>query len=153
MLKALDKAIISLLSEDIPLAKRPFKELAVKLGIKENLLLSRLKSYKKNGLMRKFSAALNHRRIGFKYNAMVVWDIPDELIARAGNLMAAFSQISHCYQREKPSGWNYNLYSMIHGRTKKECFDVVKDIVKKIGCKDYQVLFSSKEYKKTSAQY
>jgi len=153
MLKELDKAIISLLSEDIPLSVRPFEAWAAKLGVKENLLLNRLKVYKKNGLMRKFSAALNHRRIGFKYNAMVVWNIPEALIDQAGSKMSGFVQISHCYQRKKQPGWNYNLYSMIHGRSKKECLNPVKDIVKKIGCKDYLVLFSLKEYKKTAAKY
>lgn len=153
MLKDLDKAIISLLSEDIPLARRPFENLASKLGIEEKILISRLKAYKKNGLMRKFSASLNHRKIGFKYNAMVVWHIPNKLIERAGSLMATFSQISHCYQRKDASGWNYNLYSMIHGRSKKECLDVVREIYGKIGWGDYKVLFSSKEYKKIAAKY
>jgi len=153
MLKELDKAIISLLSKDIPLTRRPFENLAAKLGIEEKILISRLKAYKKSGLMRKFSAALNHRRIGFKHNAMVVWNIPEALIDKAGSLISGFVQISHCYQRKKASGWNYNLYSMIHGRSKQECLKVVKDIVKKIGCKDYRVLFSSQEYKKTAAQY
>lgn len=153
MLKDLDKAMISLLSQDIPLIRRPFKNLAQRAGIEEKILISRLKAYKKNGLMRKFSAALNHRKIGFKHNAMVVWNIPQKLIHKAGSLMAAFSQISHCYQRAKAPGWNYNLYSMIHGRSKKECLDVVKDIARKTGCKDYKVLFSSQEYKKTAAKF
>lgn len=152
MLKKLDQAIISLLSQDIPLVQRPFENLASRLGIEEKILISRLKAYKKSGLMRKFSAALNHRKIGFKHNAMVVWNVPNKLIAKAGGLMAAFSQISHCYQRKKASGWGYNLYTMIHGRSKEECLNVVKDIYRKIGCKDYNVLFSSEEYKKTAAK-
>ncbi len=104
--------------------------------------------------MRKFSAILNHKKIGFRYNAMVVWDVPEALIDRAGGIMAFFDEVSHCYQREKRDGWNYNLYSMIHGRTKKECFAVVKKISDKVGRNiDHMALFSFKEEKKAGAKY
>jgi len=153
MLSKLDKNIISLISRDIPLVKEPFRNLSLKLGIKQEALFKKLKFYKKKNLLRKFCASLNHRKIGFGYNAMVVWDIPRERLNKAAGLMVASAQVSHCYQREKAPDWNYNLYSMIHGKSKKECLDVVKDISGKIGCKDYQVLFSSQEYKKTAARY
>lgn len=153
MLSSLDKDIISLISQDIPLAKQPFKGLAFKLGVKEDVLLRRLETYKKKNLLRKFCASLNHRKIGFEYNAMVVWNVADRLINQAGNLMADYPQVSHCYQRKRGGDWNYNLYAMIHGRSKKECLDVVKAISEKTGCRDYKILFSSQEYKKTAARY
>ncbi|MDP3787645.1 MAG: Lrp/AsnC family transcriptional regulator [Candidatus Omnitrophota bacterium] len=153
MLSKLDKTIVGLISQDIPLVKEPFRGLAHKLGIKEETLLGRIKFYKKNGLMRKFSASLNHRKVGFKHNVMAVWNVPDRLIDKAGNLMASFPEVSHCYERRRARDWNYNLYSMIHGRTKKECLKTVSDISKKTGCKDHRVLFSSREYKKSAARY
>ena len=135
------------------MVREPFRELAHKLGIKEETLIARIKSYKKYGLMRKFSASLNHRKAGFKHNVMAVWNVPDKLIDRAGNLMASFPEVSHCYERRRAKDWNYNLYSMVHGRTKKECLKIVGDISKKTGCKDHRVLFSSREYKKSAARY
>ena len=153
MFSKLDKAIVGLISQDTPLVKEPFRDLALKLGIEEEALLKRIKYYKKSGLMRKFSATLNHRKAGFKHNVMAVWNIPDGLVDKAGNLMASFPEVSHCYERKKAGDWNYNLYSMIHGKTNKECLGVVKSISKKIGCKDCRVLFSSCEYKKSPARY
>ncbi len=153
MLSKVDKAIVSLISQDIPLAKEPFINLALRIGIEQKLLLKRIKSYKKSGFMRKFSASLNHTKIGFQHNAMVVWNIPNHLINKAGNLMASFAQVSHCYQRKNTPEWDYNLYSMIHGRTKKECLGAVRDISKKTSCRDYRVLFSTYEYKKSAARY
>lgn len=153
MFSNLDKKIISLISQDIPLVKEPFKDLAFKLGIGQEMFLGRIKVYKKSGFMRKFSASLNHAKIGFQHNAMVVWNIPNNLINKAGNLMASFAEVSHCYQRKKTAEWNYNLYSMIHGRSKKECLEVARDISKKTSCKDYRILFSTYEYKKSAAKY
>ncbi|MDP3788775.1 MAG: Lrp/AsnC family transcriptional regulator [Candidatus Omnitrophota bacterium] len=154
MLSELDKTIISLISRDIPLTKRPFKDLAGRLGIDEKLLIERIRLFKKNGLMRKFAASLNHKKIGFRYNAMVAWNVPDKLIDKAGNIMASFREVSHCYQRQIAPGWNYNLYSMVHGRTKEECLGVVKKISAKVGRNiDHRALFSFKEEKKTGAKY
>ncbi len=153
MLSKLDKAIVSLISQDIPLVKEPFRDLALKLGIKEEALIKRIKFYKKSGLMRKFSASLNHRKAGFEHNVMAVWNIPEELVNKAGNLMASFPEVSHCYERKRAGDWNYNLYSMIHSRSRKGCLDIVRDISRKIECKDCKAMFSSREYKKSAGRY
>ncbi len=150
----LDKAIISLISRDIPLIKEPFKKMACALGIEERALLQRIQFFKKNGLMRKFAASLNHKKIGFLYNAMVVWNVPERLIDKAGKIMASFAEVSHCYERKSRPGWNYNLYSMIHGKTLEDCLEMVKNISGKIGGNiERRVLFSSKEEKKTGVKY
>ena len=154
MLSKLDKTIVGLIARDIPLTKRPFKDLAARLGIDERLLLERIRSFKKNGLMRKFAAILNHRKIGFRYNAMVVWNVPQKFIDKAGNIMSSFDEVSHCYRRQIVPGWKYNLYSMVHGRTRRDCFDVVRKIDKALGGNiDHKALFSSKEEKKIGAKY
>lgn len=150
----LDKAIIGLISRDIPLVKEPFKEMAETLGIEQEVLLKRMQFFKESALMRKFSAALDHKKIGFRHNAMVVWNVPEMFIDKAGGAMASFDEVSHCYQRKNRDDWNYNLYCMVHGRTKDECLDVVKKISDAIGADiDYRVLFSSREEKKTGARY
>lgn len=153
ILSKFDRKIIKVISEDMPLTERPFEVLADKLKIKEDELLNRIKSYKDKGFMRKYCAVLNHINAGFKYNAMVAWNISGKSIDAAGNFMATLSEVSHCYERKITSDWNYNLYSMLHAKTKKYCLEVVKQISQKIGCKNYKVLFSLKEYKKTGVKY
>lgn len=153
MLSKLDKAIIHCVSKDIPLSREPFKNLAKRLGMEQGVLLARIQSYKKQGLMRKFCASLNHKKIGFRYNAMVVWRVPAAISDKAGRFMASLPQVSHCYERPRRPDWNYNLYSMIHGRTKNECLEVVEKIRRKTGSVDFRVLFSTKEYKKTGARF
>jgi len=148
-----DRSIIGLVSQDIPLVKEPFGELADKLDISEATLLDKMDLYHKNGLMRKFSSVLNHHKAGFKYNAMVVWNVPPRAVEKAANVMSSFKEVSHCYERKKLADWNYNLYSMVHGKTKKECLGVVAEISKKTNINDYQALFSTKEYKKTGVKY
>src|SRR3989338_9196013 len=154
MLSKLDKKIIRLVSRDIPLVREPFRDLAGRLGITERLLIKKIRSFKKSGRMRKLSAVLNHRKIGFRYNAMVVWDVPKGLIDKACAIMASFDEVSHCYQRKKAPGWNYNLYAMVHGKTRSECLRATRRISSRVGADiDHRALFSFKEYKKTGARY
>lgn len=153
MLSLPDKKIISLFSQDLALTDMPFKDLAKKASIKEDALINRLKTYKRSGLLRKFSAAVNHRKVGFIANAMCLWNVPEKSVVKAGRRIASLPEVSHCYQRRRASGWNYNLYAMVHGKTKEGCIKTAKKISKKIGFSDYKILFSSKEFKKTSVRY
>lgn len=149
MLSLLDKKIIRLLSKDIPLTGRPFKVIADRVGVGEGVIINRIRQYKKSGLLRKFSAVLNHRKAGFLANAMCVWNLPEKSVVKAGRRIASLPEVSHCYQRKRALDWNYNLYAMVHGKTKAECLATAEEISRKIGFFDCRVLFSSKEYKKT----
>ena len=153
MLNDLEKKVIQYLQGDLPLTARPFAVLAEKIGIHEEELLDRIKSLKEQGILRRLGATLYHQRVGFKANAMVAWYVPNDLIDETGFLMATFQEVSHCYQRKIEEKWRYNLFTMIHGKSKKDCQSICKRIAQKTGIKDYVLLLTLKEYKKTSPQY
>lgn len=153
MLDDIEKKIVHCLQEDFPLTTRPFATIAGKIGIDEEDLLARIKLLQKQGKLRRLGATLYHQRIGFKANVMVAWYVPDDKMDETGSLMAAFQEVSHCYQRKIEDTWRYNLFTMIHGKTKKDCQSIVKKMADKTGIKNYIMLFTLKEYKKTSPQY
>ena len=154
MLDDLDKKIIHHLQGDIPLARDPFAVLAKKIGITEERLIKRIRQIKEQGILRRFGATLYHQNAGFKANAMVAWCVPEEKIEETGPLMAGFREVSHCYERKMHGNkWKYNLFTMIHGKSRKECQDIAKNISHKTGIEDYTVLISTKEFKKSSPVY
>lgn len=152
-LDQLDKAIISCLQEELPLDLEPYKIIANKLEIEETELLRRIEILMEKGIIRRMGAILNHRDAGFSANAMVVWSIPQESIQRSGELMATFPEVSHCYERQRLTQWPYNLFSMVHGRTKEECEVVIGKIAEAINNNSYDILYSTVELKKTSMKY
>lgn len=153
MIDDLDKKIISLLQKDIPIAQRPYKVLADQIGIHEDEFIRRTESMVDSGVIRRFGATLYHQEAGFSANAMVAWVIPNDKIDEIGETMAGFREVTHCYQRSPQKDWKYNLYTMIHGDTREDCYDIAKKMSKKTGMKDYSLLFSEKEFKKTSMEY
>ncbi len=152
-LTELDKEIIKTTQLDIPLVEQPFKVLAEKLNIKEDELISKLKFYKEIGIMRRFSAILYHRKVGFKANGMTVWKVPEEKTDEVGYKLASYKSVSHCYKRTTNEKWGYNIFAMIHSQSKDELEEFVNLISKDLGINNYKVLYSTREFKKQRIKY
>ena len=150
MVDALDKKVIGLIQGDLPLDPRPFAVMAEKIGISEAEFVERVRSLKKRGVIRRFGATLRHQEAGFSSNAMIAWVVPEREVDKAGETMAQFREVTHCYQRRPQKDWKYNLYTMIHGDNENECLKIAKRISRETGIEDYILLFSEKEFKKTS---
>tara|TARA_B100000242_G_scaffold92131_1_gene62546 strand:+ start:159 stop:1196 length:1038 start_codon:yes stop_codon:yes gene_type:complete len=148
-----DIDIIKEVQEDFPLVSEPFSVISSRLGISVNDLINTLKVFKTNGIMRRVAAILHHRKAGFKANAMGVWDVPIERIEDIAPKMASFKSVSHCYRRPTYPDWPYSLFTMIHGRSPKECNSLIKKLSEVSGINKYDALYSSKEYKKTRLKF
>ncbi len=151
----IDRDILKEVQDGIPLVKRPYEEVASRLDLEEEEVLTRLEKLKDEGVYRRFGASLNHRKIGFKANAMVVWDIEEERVDEAGNIASAFEEVTHCYRRPKKEGkWDYSLYTMIHSDSKEKCEKIAEKIADSIGVEeeDYQAVYSTRELKKTGVR-
>ncbi|WP_108818785.1 siroheme decarboxylase subunit beta [Pseudovibrio sp. Alg231-02] len=147
-----DRALVAALQEGLPLVSEPYAQIAHQLGVSEELVLERVASMKENGAIRRIAAVPNHRALGMRANGMSVWNIVDEDVERVGQMMGSLDFVSHCYQRPRwlPT-WPYNVFAMVHGKTREECLTLVKEIEALIGtsCNGNDVLFSTKTLKKT----
>ncbi|NLD35797.1 MAG: Lrp/AsnC family transcriptional regulator [Desulfatiglans sp.] len=149
----LDKKIISFLQKDIPVQPMPYKILADQLSVSEDEILNRIREMVAGGVIRRLGATLYHQQAGFKANAMVAWVIAEKEIDEIGHIMAGFKEVTHCYHRWPQRDWRYNLFTMIHGESREECHEIARKMSKRTGVKDYSLLFSEKEFKKTSMEY
>ena len=148
-----DKEFIRELQKDLAVAPEPFKELADNLDITTAELFAKAKEYENIGIMRRFAAILRHRDAGFVANGMVVWHVPEDKIDDVGFKLAAFPQVSHCYRRPVYPDWRFNLFSMVHARSLDAAEKMAVEMSATIGVTDYQILFSSREFKKERVKY
>lgn len=149
----LDRAIIALLQQEIPINETPYDSLAAQLNLSPEELLERLSSLQERGCLRRIGAVLRHQQAGFTANAMGVWEVPPAEVERVGPIMASFPEVTHCYERPTFPDWPYNLYTMIHGKDMGECERVAQRISQRTGITRYRLLFSLRELKKTSMSY
>ena len=145
--------ILKEIQKDIDFVSEPFKNTIEKLNISYDEFFDMVQKMKNAGIMRRFAAILNHRKAGFNYNAMVVWDIDEDKIEEIGKKVASFSAVSHCYQRPKYPNWKYNLFSMIHAKSKEESEQIIEDIANEIEYNDKMPLYSTREFKKVRLKY
>ena len=146
--------VLEQLQGSIPLSPTPFADIARKAGVDEDFVIALIREMKDKGYIRRFGATLRHQKAGYGFNAMVAWYVEDGMdIEAIGRTMAKRPEISHCYQRINCMDWPYNVYTMIHGRTKDDCLRVVAELMEQTGVTQYDLLFSTKELKKTSMRY
>lgn len=153
MLTDTDIQIIQYLQGDIPLESSPFTPLADRLGISEEQIVQRIQWLHDQGLIRRLAAVLRHREAGFAANAMVAWQVDRDKADEVGRFFANDDQVSHCYWRQVPEDFNYNLFTMIHARSPEELKERVEKLSQCQDVKDYVVLESLREYKKTSMKF
>ncbi len=143
------------MQRDLPLEPEPFVAVAGRLGISLEELQRITATMKAAGQLRRVSAVLRHRELGFRANGMGVWAVPgnDAEIQRIGEQMAAYRAVTHCYRRPTYPDWPYNIFTMIHARTREECQAIVAAIAQETGVTCHDVLYSTTEYKKARVQY
>ena len=153
-IKDIDKDIMRCLQDSIPDTIRPYADIAEKVGLSENEVIEKIRLYKEKGWIRRYGATLRHQKAGFTANGMGVWPVPDESKRQElGEMMAEFREVSHCYERPSFDDWPYHLFTMMHGESKDEVEEIAKKISEKVGIEDYFVLFSAREFKKSSMRY
>ncbi len=145
--------LVRQLQEDLPVLAEPFQWAADQIPMPAEKLLKQIVQWQQSGLIRRFGATLQHQKVGFNVNAMIVFEVAPPQIEAAGHQLAAFPQVSHCYQRPAAPNWPYRLFAMTHCRTEEELEKVVMQMVEQIHPLRYDILRTTAEYKKTNVKY
>ena len=149
-----DREIVQALMRGLPLELRPFAALAEGLGREASEVMARIRVLSAARIIARFGIIVRHRALGWRANAMVVWDLPHEAITRAGSALAMQPGVTLCYERSPVEVvWPYRLYSMIHARSRKEArarLEAATALPDLQGV-PHQVLFSSHCFKQTGA--
>lgn len=151
-----DRRLLAVLSRGLPLAARPYGVVGARLGLAESEVLDRLRRFADAGTFNRFGVIVRHRALGYRANAMVVWDVPDDRVREAGRALAGLPYVSLCYRRpRRPPSWPYNLFCMIHGRERATVRAQIDAATRAAGLEEAPraVLFSRRRFKQTGARY
>ncbi|MCB1864162.1 MAG: Lrp/AsnC family transcriptional regulator [Chromatiales bacterium] len=148
----LDRRIVLATQSGLPLVAEPYHQVAAQLGVSADLVMDRIRTMQHDGRIRRIGVVPNHYRLGYVANGMSVWDIPDEFIDDAGHEVGQLDFVSHCYHRPRRlPEWPYNLFAMIHGKTREQVERLVAGLAEQLGerTRCHAVLYSSRILKKT----
>jgi len=148
-----ERRLIAALQPGIDLVPRPFARLAQKAALGEAEVLAHLAAWQHDGMIKRFGVVVRHRELGYKANAMVVFDIPDAEVGAVGAQLAREAGVTLCYRRRRHlPEWRYNLFCMVHGRTRAEVAPIVARLARIAGHR-CEVLFSTRRFKQRGAHY
>jgi len=151
----LERETIKILQNDLPLVERPFALLCEEFNedMSEDELLQTAEVLRKKGIMRRYSAVLRHRSVGYNSNAMTVWK-NNSFSEEQLNIFVKEPAISHLYLRTiYPGRWEYPLFAMIHAKTEMELQQKIDLLATESGIEDCIVLKTLKEFKKERVKY
>lgn len=151
-LDATDRTIVAATQAGLPLVARPYHEVAAGLGMEPAELMRRLQRMLDTGAVRRIAAVPNHYALGYRANGMSVWDVDDAHVTEAGRAVGALPFVSHCYRRPRhPPIWPYNLFAMVHGRSREQVEAHVAAVASVLGARQraHDVLYSRRILKKT----
>ncbi len=152
--RCIDRALVQILTQGLPLVSEPFARIGDVLELTEGEVLERLLVLVAVGIVPRIGIIVRHRALGWRSNAMVVWDLPEDTIDHAGETLATAPGITLCYRRTRyDRAWPYNLYCMVHARSREEALHMIDQAAAHAGLTacPRQVLFSLRCYKQTGA--
>ena len=154
-LSAADWRLIDALHDGLPWQPRPFQAVADAAGLGEAAVLATLAGWLGDGTLRRFGVVVKHRELGYRANAMCVWAVPEAEVSRLGHLLASHDGVSLCYRRRLDGDWHYNLFCMIHGRSREAVAARREALAAAVGLAAFPhaVLFSTDCYKQCGARY
>ena len=152
----LDRALVRALQGGLPRVARPYDAIAAALGAAPERVVARIESMLASGAIRRIGAVPNHYRLGWKANAMTVWDVDDARVDELGERVGALDCVSHCYRRPRRlPAWPYNLFAMVHGRDRAETAAKIARIAQVLGphARAHDALYSTRILKKTGLRF
>jgi DNA-binding Lrp family transcriptional regulator len=150
-----DRQLLALLAQGLPLCPRPYAQLGDSLALSESEVLERIARLQQAGLIKRLGVIVKHARLGYKANAMIVWQVPESAITALGEKISQFSFVTLCYQRPAYPQWNYNLYCMIHGKDRETVLSQLAQLNSECALQHLpqQILFSRRCFKQRGAVY
>lgn len=148
--------LVARVQEGFPLAPRPFREIARALGRHEDEVIAMLAHWQDAGIVRRYGAVLRHRELGYRANAMCVFDIPDAALTEVAGKLAAAPEVRLCYERpRRGSDWPYNLFCMVHGKEPGQVRADIALMLDRLGLDNcpHAILIGEQRYKQRGAWY
>jgi DNA-binding Lrp family transcriptional regulator len=155
MIDTRDRQLLEHIQLGLPVCARPYLEIGRHCDMPEDEVIERLTRLKQQGLIKRMGVIVKHRQLGYRANAMVVWNVPDDLVKHLGALISRFPFVTLCYQRPRYPEWPYNLYCMIHGKDKATVLEQLDHLVDAcdLSAFDKEILFSNRCFKQRGAVY
>jgi siroheme decarboxylase len=149
-------AMVAALQSGIRLEPRPFAGVGAHADVDEETVIRQVSEWRGQGVIKRFGVVVRHHEVGYRENAMVVWDVPDDRVSALGKVAAKQEGVTLCYRRPRQlPDWPFNLFCMVHGTDRVVVRQHIATLAKNAGLDVFssQILFSRRRFKQCGARY
>ncbi|OYR48572.1 Lrp/AsnC family transcriptional regulator [Halorubrum sp. Eb13] len=154
-LTALEADLLLAIQDGFPLSATPYADVAAEIDAPLDDVLAAVDRLLADGCIKRIGCVVNHVVTGFTNNCMVVWDVPDDELDERGEAVGSLPYVTLCYHRPRrpEQEWEYNLFTMIHGREAEAVDAKIDELAAEHLPFDHERLYSTETLKQTGAQY
>jgi DNA-binding Lrp family transcriptional regulator len=153
---AAERQLLAVIENGLPIVARPYRRVATALDLDEDEVTERLRCLIAAGIVTRFGCVVRHRALGYAANAMAVWDIAADRVDGVAGELVRNPRVTLCYRRARHlPEWPYNLYCMVHARSRQESLAVVDELNRsaRLGDDPQAILFSTRCFKQRGAVF
>ncbi|MES3161552.1 MAG: Lrp/AsnC family transcriptional regulator [Halorubrum sp.] len=160
-LTPLEAALLLAVQDGFPLSATPYADIAATIAADSALdptvddVLAAVERLLADGCIKRVGCVVNHVVTGFTNNCMVVWNVPDDELDARGEAVGSLPYVTLCYHRPRrpEQDWEYNLFTMIHGREAAAVDAKIDELAADHLPFDHERLYSTETLKQTGARY
>jgi DNA-binding Lrp family transcriptional regulator len=154
-LTALEADLLVAIQDGFPISATPYADIAAEVDAEVDDVLAAVDRLLADGCIKRIGCVVNHIVTGFTNNCMVVWNVPDADLDARGEAVGSLPYVTLCYHRPRrpEQDWEYNLFTMIHGREADAVDAKIDELAADHLPFDHERLYSTETLKQTGARY
>jgi DNA-binding Lrp family transcriptional regulator len=138
----LDRTILNLVQDGLPLEKEPFAKVAGCVGLSEDEVLERIDRMKDEGVIRRIGAVFDPAMLG-RVSTLCAARVPQGKLAAFVKSVNAHPGVTHNYRRNHP----YNVWFTLTEPTEKALVDAIAQLAEDTGISDIKNLKAKRTFK------
>ena len=122
-LDQLDRSLLDILQNEMPLSCQPFKDIADQLGVNVNEVIERIAAMKESGLIRRIGGIMNSKQLGY-FSTLCAMTVPAERIEEVAEMINKLAGVTHNYLRDH----HFNIWFTLTSSSKSEIEKQLQDL-------------------------
>ncbi|NLV17059.1 MAG: Lrp/AsnC family transcriptional regulator [Syntrophomonadaceae bacterium] len=127
---SIDRRLLNILQQGIPLVSCPFLEIADSLGISEEEVMTRISHLKQDGIIRRLGGVFDSPAMGMK-STLCAMTVPPERIKEVAGRVNAFTEVTHNYLRDD----KFNMWFTVTASSAQALETILNKIMSDTGVK------------------
>ncbi len=119
----IDKELLNLLQEGLPMESRPFLVLGKQIGITEEEVIQRIEKLKSQRYLRRVGGIFNSKSLGYS-STLCAMNVPEKSLEETAKIVNSYDEITHNYIRDH----YYNMWFTIIASSKERVNEIIKNI-------------------------